>query len=223
MPGILTDSVRNQINAIDLDPKRPLIICDADEVLFQFVKSLDVWLRTRDHYLDLQSFAITGNIKHLETREPWPADGIKALLNEFFAEGTRDETPVPGAADALEALSSMAQIVVLTNISADYRQARGNALKKHRMPYPVIANEGKKGAAAAALAERAGTPVIFLDDLPPNIASVRQGVPDAHIIHFIGDPRLAAMIGQAPDADHRIDDWGEVRRVLEVIFEEGRS
>jgi hypothetical protein len=220
MPGNLSESVRNQIAALTLDPARPLIICDADEVLFQFVKSLDVWLRTQDHYLDLQSFAITGNIKHLETQIPWPAEGVKALLNDFFAEGTRDETPVPGAAEALEALSIHAQIVVLTNIKVDYRANRIGALKKHGMPYPVIANEGKKGAAASALAERAGRPVIFLDDLPPNISSVRAGVPGAHIIHFVGDPRLAAMIGPAPDANHRIDEWSEVRDVVERILGE---
>lgn len=218
MPGTLTDSVRGQISGLMLDSQRPLIICDADEVLFQFVKSLDTWLRTRDHYLDLQSFAITGNIKHLETQVPWPAEGVKELLNDFFAEGTRDETPVPGAADALEALSAKAQIVVLTNIKADYRQNRSDALEQGGMPYPVIANQGAKGAAAAALAERAGSPVIFLDDLPPNISSVRRGVPDAHIIHFIGDPRLAAMIGKAPDANHRIDDWNEVLKVVEGIL-----
>lgn len=223
MPGTLTDSVRSQIGSLTLDSQRPLIICDADEVLFQFVKSLDMWLRTRDHYLDLQSFAITGNIKHLETEVPWPAEGVKELLNDFFAEGTREETPVPGAADALEALSARAQIVVLTNIKTDYRQNRIEALRQNGMPYPVIANQGAKGAAAAALAERAGSPVIFLDDLPPNISSVRRGVPGAHIIHFIGDPRLAAMIGRAPDANHRIDDWGEVFKVVEGILAEGTT
>ena len=219
MPGLLSDSVRKQIGGLKLEAHRPLIICDADEVLFQFVKSLDTWLRTRDHYLDLQSFAITGNIKHMETQVPWPADQIKALLKDFFIEGTRDEIPVPGAADALQALTDIAQIVVLTNISETAHEARRAALIKCGMPYQVIANEGAKGAAAMALAERASRPVIFLDDLPPNISSVRRGIPHAHIIHFIGDPHLASLIGKAPDANHRIDDWFEAGQVIRSIIE----
>lgn len=215
MPGILTDSVRDQIAAIKLDPGRPLIICDADEVLFEFVRGLEKYLDARDHYLDLQSFAITGNIKHKETDVAFPASGMKDLLADFFATATRDLTPVAGAAEALASLADLAQIVVLTNMPEAHRDARREALERHNMSYPVIANEGAKGAAAAALSERTGNPVIFLDDLPPNITSVRRGVPNATIIHFIGDTRLARLLGPAPDSDHRIDDWVEAQRIIE--------
>lgn len=218
MPGILTDSVRGQIDALELDPQRPLVICDADEVLFEFVRSLERYLDTRDHYLDLQSFAITGNVKHKETDVPFPANEMKDLLADFFAVATRDMTPVEGAADALASLSDHAQIVVLTNMPEAHRDARLEALARHNMSYPVIANEGAKGAAAAALSERTGDPVIFLDDLPPNITSVRRGVPGATIIHFIGDTRLARLLGPAPDSDHRIDDWTEAHKVIVEII-----
>ena len=77
-----------------------------------------------------------------------------------------------------------------------------------------------KGAAAVALAERTSRPVIFLDDLPPNISSVRRGLPEAHIIHFVGDARLAALIGKSPDANHRIDDWPGAGKVIRRIIEE---
>jgi hypothetical protein len=218
MPGFLTDSVRDQIEGLDLDQTRPLILCDADEVLFQFVRSLDIWLRTRGLYLDLQSFAITGNIKNVETDTPWPAENIKPLLKDFFLEDAREEIPVPGAAAALKDLSSLAQIVVLTNVADGAREARRAALIKCGMPYPVVANQGAKGAAASALAERTASPIVFLDDLPPNISSVRRGLPEAHIIHFIGDPRLASMIGKAPDADHRIDDWPQAAQVIKRVI-----
>lgn len=223
MPGILTDSVRGQIGTIELASDRPLIICDADEVLFEFVRSLEIYLDTRDHYLDLQSFAITGNIKHKETDVPFPASGMKDLLADFFATSTRDMSPVPGAAEALKALADQAQIVVLTNMPEAHRAARLSALERHGMLYPVIANEGAKGAAAAALSERTGNPVIFLDDLPPNISSVRRGVPDATIIHFIGDPRLAKLLGPAPDSDHRIDEWAGAQKIIEDTIAKGQG
>lgn len=223
MPGILTDSVRSQIDEIELDPSRPLVICDADEVLFEFVRSLEHYLGTRDHYLDLQSFAITGNIKHRETHVPFPAEGMKDLLADFFATSTRDMTPVPGAAAALAALADQAQIVILTNMPEAHREDRLSALERHNMSYPVVANDGAKGAAAAALSERAGNPVFFLDDLPPNISSVRRGVPHATIIHFIGDIRLAKLLGPAPDCDHRIDDWVEAQRVIEETIARARG
>lgn len=214
MPGILTDSVRRQVAALDLAGNRPLIICDADEVLFEFMKSLEGYLETRGYYMDLQSFAIAGNIKHRETDEPFPTDQMGTLLADFFAAATATMTPVPHATESLSQLSDAADIVILTNMPEAHKEARLSALAKHGMDYPVIANEGVKGAAVRALSEQSGRPVFFLDDLPPNITSVRRGLPETRIIHFIADERLAKLLGPAEDADHRIDHWPDVVDVI---------
>ena len=60
---IVHPDVLAQADRITLDPMRPLILSDADEVLVQFASVLDEFLHENELYLDLVSFALTGNIK----------------------------------------------------------------------------------------------------------------------------------------------------------------
>lgn len=86
------------------------------------------------------------------------------------------------------------------------------------MPYPIIANQGTKGPAAGHLANQVQAQIVFMDDLPPNLQSVRDAVPHATLIHFIADPRLARLLGKAEVSDHRIDTWPEVHDTLTRVF-----
>ncbi len=210
----LGTEIKKQIDEITLDPGRPIIVSDADEVLFQFVGGLERYLETQGLWLDLQSFALSGNIKYKDTNEVYPTEKMRDLLSSFFAVSTSFLEPVEGAALALERLSEHAQIVVLSNVPLSQKQAREETLAKHGMHFPVIANEGLKGPAAAYLAAGAGGPFFFLDDIPHNITSVREAVPSSVIIHFIADPRLARLLGPAEHSDHRIDLWPEVHDVI---------
>ena len=83
------------------------------------------------------------------------------------------------------------------------------------MAYPLIANQGPKGRAARALADRVGAPLIFIDDIPNQHSSVREAVADAFCLHFVGEPRLARLLPQAAASDHRADTWAEALPVLE--------
>jgi hypothetical protein len=83
------------------------------------------------------------------------------------------------------------------------------------MAYPLIANEGGKGRAVRALADRVKAPVVFIDDIPHQHASVRGAVSDAFCLHFVGDPRLAGLLGKAEASDHRADTWAEALPVIE--------
>ena len=111
-------------------------------------------------------------------------------------------------------LSNHAQIVILSNLPEDRRQDRTDALARNGMPYPVVANEGLKGPACELLADQVEFPIIFLDDIPFNITSVRRHVSNSTIIHFIGDARLAKMLPAAEGSDHRIDTWPEAHQVI---------
>jgi len=210
----LGTEIKKQIDEITFDCDRPIIVSDADEVLFQFVSGLERFLETKDLWLDLQSFALSGNIKYKDTNDVFPTEKMRGLLASFFAVSTAFLEPVDGAAQALERLSEHAQVVVLSNVPHSHRQARQETLAKHGMHYPVIANEGLKGPAAAYLATKAGGPFVFLDDIPHNITSVRESVPTAVIIHFIADPRLARLLDPAEHSDHRIDLWPEAHDVI---------
>jgi hypothetical protein len=215
---MLAPEIQSQIDGLDLVKNQPLIVCDADEVLFKFFEGLEAYLGTQGYWVDLQSFRITGNVKSKETNEVTEALKVKDLLSGFFAEMTPHLDPVEGAADALAALASTNQIVILSNLPIERREARIEALHKNEMPYQVIANQGEKGPACEYLANIVEAPIAFLDDLPPNITSVRKSVPSATLIHFIADPRLAKLLGAAEDCDYRIDTWPEAHETLSQTF-----
>jgi hypothetical protein len=204
---------------VTLDPKRPLIICDADEVLLQFLSCLESFMQSRGYYLDLGSFRIHGNIKHKDTHEPVADEGVTQLIADFFESRTRHLEPVPGAAAALKELSHRAQIVILSNLPETSRDARIENLAEHGMSYPVIAGKGPKGPVVRTLIAEHDKPVVFVDDLPPNISSVAAETPQVHRLHFIADPRLARLMPASPDAHRRIDDWPTAAQWIALVLE----
>jgi phosphoglycolate phosphatase-like HAD superfamily hydrolase len=216
---ILHEQVRAQLGELALDPGRPLLLTDADEVVLQFVAALELFLAERSLYLDLSSYALTGNIRRVGDGAPASAEAVKALLADFFEERVEHVLPVPGAADALAALSRRAQVVVLSNVPFARRAARQRALKAHGMDFPVIANHGAKGAAVAAITRRMDAPVVFVDDIPSNIASVAEAAPETIRLHFIADPRLARLSPPCPECHARRDDWPAARAFIEAELE----
>lgn len=211
-------AVAEQIDALDLRSSRPLIITDADEVLFRFMAGLEAYLEREGYEIRLDSFAITGNVRERATGTPVTPERMRALLDAFFAAETANLEPVPGAAEALAALAREADIVVLSNIPLAQREARAEALARHGMPYPLIANSGLKGAAARSLAARAGRPVVFLDDIPHNLASVNRHLGDAHLIHFVADPRLRALVPAPEVPHHPSGDWAHAHDLIARII-----
>lgn len=198
--------ILSQLEMLDLDSRRPLIISDADEVLLRFMAQLEHFLEKRGLWIDLGNFAINGNIKSLETNEPVE---FPDLIDEFFDAETRDIQPTSGAAQSLETLAARAQIIVLTNLPAKNKQERIDNLNAHGMNYPVVVGSGAKGPAVAWLSARISAPVFFLDDIPHNVDSVAEYAPEVRRIHFVADPRLAKLIGPAKGATTRIDVWNE--------------
>ena len=203
--------VIEQIEALALAPERPLIICDADEVLVHFVGPLQTFLEENGHRLVLESFRLFGNIRDAATGEALEKEPALELLDRFFAERVADCPPVAGAVEALRDLSGRAEIVVLTNVPLHARTARAAALSAQGMPYPLVANAGGKGPAVNALAALRQAPVIFIDDIPHNHASVAEHAATTYRIHFVADPRLQGLIGQAEHSHARIDQWPAAR------------
>jgi hypothetical protein len=208
-PLALHEDVVPQIEALRLRRGVPLIVTDCDEVLMQFLVGLETYLETQGLWLDLRSYALTGNIKHRGTDEVFAASGMPGLMKGFFETSTHALIAVPGAADALKALSARAQIVVLTNVPFSERETRAKNLAAQGMDYPVIANKGLKGGAVKKLADMVDAPVFFLDDIPHNIASVAKAHDASHRLHFIADKRLARLMGQSPDSHFHTTEWSE--------------
>jgi hypothetical protein len=208
------------VNAFKLDPTRPLIICDADEVLLQFAVGLERFLERQGCVLDLKSFAIHGNVRRRDTGDVVANDDVTRLIAAFFDADTAVLDVVPGAAAALAALSGHAQILILSNLPESAREARQANLAGHGMPYPVVAGSGPKGIVVKRLIEDTRQPVVFIDDLPPHHTSVASETPHVQRLHFVADPRLAALLPPARDAHQRIDEWPAAARWITSVIGE---
>jgi hypothetical protein len=210
--------VAEQLAGLSLTRGRPLLIVDADEVLFYFMRGLERFLESRDLYFDWASYALHGNIRQRSDNSPVAAEILHPLLQRFFAEATETLEPVDGAAAALAALSATAQVVVLSNVPMPARAARIRALARHGMAYPLIANSGPKGPAVASLLRQAMAPAVFIDDIPHNHTSVAEMAPAAHRLHYIADTRLAALLGPAPDCHHRAETWPDMQGHIQALL-----
>ena len=210
MSNMLSEEISNQIETLELDPDRPLVISDADEVLLQFMRQFEIYLDRNDMWIDLSSFRLQGNIKYKGSDEAVDMTN-RNIIDDFLAAETLNFSPVEGAAEALTALSKEAQIIILTNLPLAQKSERQINLSKHGMDYPVIVGSGLKGPAVKSLGEKINAPLFFLDDIPHNINSVAEYVPTSGRIHMIADPRLSKLIGAAEGASARIDQWQEAQ------------
>lgn len=216
---MLSEEISNQIETLELDPDRPLVISDADEVLLQFMRQFEVYLDRNEMWIDLSSFKLQGNIKYKGSDEAVDMTN-RNIIDDFFAAETLNFSPVDGAAEALTALSKEAQVIILTNLPLAQKKERQINLSKHGMDYPVIVGSGLKGQAVKSLGDKINAPLFFLDDIPHNINSVAEYVPMSGRIHMIADPRLSKLIGAAEGASARIDQWHEAQNwILDKIAE----
>jgi len=211
-------AVAAQIAELRLVPNRPLIAVDADEVLFYFMRGLESALAAEGLYFTWNSFALLGNIRHRGDDTPLTPEACRDLLDRFFTNHTAALGPVDGAAGALERLSRNADIVVLSNVPLSAKAKREEALTRHGMPYPVVANTGPKGPAMAALVAHGPAAAVFIDDIPQNHASVAAYAPEVQRLHFVADPRLAALLPPTRHSHARLANWEELEaRILQHI------
>jgi FMN phosphatase YigB (HAD superfamily) len=193
---------------------RPLVISDCDEVLLYMISPFRDWLG-EEHDID---FALKGREFHqamtrrdtgalVEPTEVWP------LLGQFFDTEMHRQTPIPGALEAMAALSERADVVVLTNLNDERQQTRTAQLAAHGLNVRVFTNQGPKGPALKAiLDEYQPSKAVFIDDLPQHHDSVMELTPQVSRLHLCGEPLIAPHIDCAHKAGHahaRIDDWGK--------------
>ncbi|WP_310497231.1 HAD family hydrolase [Sandarakinorhabdus sp.] len=198
---------------------RPLIISDCDGVLLEFIAPFIAYLDSAHGLtLRLDSFALTGNVRHADGT-PVAPERFPPLLDGFFTTHMNTQMPVPGAVHALATLARDCDIVVLTNIADHHAQVRTAELARLGMPFRVIGNHGPKGAPIKALLDEfQPSRAVFIDDLPPHHTSARGQVPHVHRLHMVAEHALRTLIPAAPDADARIDDWPDALVHIQTIL-----
>lgn len=212
---VLHPDVTPQLADLKLDPARPLLISDADEVLFDFMLSFVGYVEEQGHYYDWKSFALTGNIRRPSDHGALSPAEVRILINTFFAERTETIPAVEGAAAALQALSEDGvQVLVLSNLPLAQRADRARALARNGMDYPIIANAGLKGPTVRALAAQIERQAAFVDDIGHHHESVAEHAAGVHRLHYSSHPRLRALQGHIPTAHHQAESWEELEAEL---------
>lgn len=217
-PHPLEPDIFDQIAATEIH-RGPLVICDVDEVVLHFIEPLEAYFERKGFELVAPVFRLNGNIRSRTTGELAEAEQVRALIYGFFEEDTEIQRPVANAAKILKALAGHAQIVMLTNMPGRFREARLKTLGRHDIPYPVLTNTGPKGPAVARLAELSGGPVFFLDDSEANVTSVREAVPQAHVIRFIADTRFFALVEPLEGIHHLSNCWLDTHRYIAAALD----
>lgn len=199
-----------------VDPDRPLLLVDVDEVLGLFMQGFGRFLEDRGLEFRVDRFALFQNIYRPGETQHLPIDEGRSHFDDFFRLGCGDMEPAPGATQALRTLSQRANVVILTNAPGPARMARARWLARHGMDYPLVLNTGPKGPSAAAMAGQVRAQAAFIDDLISNLDSVAETAPAVSRFQMVADPRLRPLAPSAPDRHRRIDDWRELREAIEA-------
>ena len=215
---LLEPSTREQLEALRLDPARPLLLCDVDEVVVHFLRGLEGWLDRNGLWLDPASFALNGNIRRKDGNEALPGPEIGPALMAFFEAETVNLEMIDGAAAALDELSQFGDVIMLTNLPVQFRDARIENLRNHGIHHPVVTNSGPKGPAIAALAASHEAPVVFIDDNNGYLKSAAEYVPATRLVHFMQDERFGRHVEREDHIHHRTDNWPDAGRYISGVF-----
>ena len=186
---------------------KPLIVCDADEVIFDFMYSFENYLHAKNLYFNWKSYALEGNILN-DKNEALNKSQISDTINSFFMNKTESMNLVEGAVNSLQILSEQHNIIILSNIPFKFYEKRKVALKKYGINFPFFANTGPKGKAVKYLSDIHKGKIWFIDDSPYQIKSVKLEEKNVNTILFIGNSKLEALIKSKKEyCDHFSNKW----------------
>jgi len=207
-----------EIHTVPIDPARPLVVVDVDEVLAMFMRGFERFVGGHGLEMRIERFALFQNIFRPGEAEHLDVSAGRRLFDAFFANDPHDIDPAPGAAEALSGIARRAGVVILTNAPGAGRAARERWLVQHGFDYPMIVNSGLKGPALAALSARTRRTVAFVDDLLPNLDSVATEAPDVRRFQMVADERLRPLAYTAPERHVRIDEWPVLGPAIEAAI-----
>jgi hypothetical protein len=197
---------------------RPLIVCDVDEVVLEFISPFTAFLRANDHDLLPRSFHLHGNIVSLLDGSEPDANAIARFQESFFGSQDLWQTPAEHALETLATLSSDADIVFLTAMPPRHQAVRRRLLDSLGFDYPMIATEEPKGPVVSRLHAGRDLPVVFLDDIERNLLSVRQHVPQCLLVTMMANAEFRAFAPVPAEGIVSADDWSDAARLIRGHF-----
>jgi hypothetical protein len=209
--------VAPRLAALGLSTERPLVLVDVDEVLALFMQGFGDFLAGHGLEMRIDRFALFQNIYRPGATEHLDIAEGRKLFDAFFADHCHEIEPAPGGVEALTRLARSAEILILSNAPPEAERLRTQWLRKHGLPHPLILNAGPKGPIAAGLVAQTPHKTAFVDDLIPNLDSVKDHSPATATFQHVADLRLRPF---APTSERhpRIDDWAQLADAIEAAI-----
>lgn len=191
-----------------------LLILDIDEVVLHFITPFQALLAEHGAQLHAESFRLTGNVRSIATGTALSGHVLDRVTAQLYEEQEKRQTPVEGVGESLGRLSAVADIVFLTAMTPAYYDHRRRLLDRSGLSYPMIATERSKGGVVAELSEGRAGPVVFVDDLPPNLHGVRKSAGHVELVHLMANDIFRAHLPPLPTGAHSATDWVDGERLL---------
>lgn len=193
---------------------RPLVVCDIDEVVLEFLTPFTRYLRANDHDLLPRSFRLHGNVVSLLDGVPPDDSVVSAFLEHFFLTQDQWQTPAERVVETLTSLADDADIVFLTAMPPRHRPIRRLLLDGFGLQYPMIATEQPKGPVLAALHGDRPLPVVFLDDIERNLRSVGEAVPGCLLINLMANADFRPFLPVPAAGIVGAENWDVADRLI---------
>lgn len=194
--------------------KRPLVVCDVDEVILHMVEPFE-------KLLDEHGFELRRNVAKLVGSVFAVSDGREAehsevwkMLGQLFEQQTSRQHIVEGVVASLKRLNSRFDILLLTNLPHIYGDVRRSFLASLDIGYPVVTNTGAKGPVLKWLFDNRMQELVFIDDTVVHLESVKDHTPDTHLIHFMADQTYRAMTKLPETVLLSTGDWKVVEKTV---------
>ncbi|HBF32360.1 hypothetical protein [Rhizobium sp.] len=186
---------------------RPLLVCDVDDVVLEFLFPFEAYLNSLGHQLLPKSFRLTGNIISLETQSALEEQHVQTILRDFFAQQEEWQRPFGNSVDVLTQLGTMADVVFLTAMPPAFTAQRRRLLDRLGLDFPLLATESPKGPVVKALHAERGLPLAFMDDMAHNLHSVADHAPECLLVHIAPQSDIHRFAPPTAPQVIRANDW----------------
>jgi len=198
--------------------ERPLIVCDVDDVVLQFIDPFQLFLESQGHEFLPRSFRLHGNIVSKADGTAIEDQQVSRLIEAFFEAQEFWQKPLDRVVQTLERLSEEADILFLTAMPPRFQDQRRRLLDRTGLLFPLLASEQPKGPIVHALHASRSHPVVFIDDMARNLHSVRDHVADCLLIHLMPNSPVHRFAPAAADDITRATDWAHAAELIEAHF-----
>ncbi len=210
----MSESTALDISHIHLG-ERPLIVCDVDDVVLQFIDPFQLYLKSLGHEFVPRSFRLHGNIVSQANGLALEDQHVSRLIQEFFEDQESWQTPFDPVVSTLERLSDDADILFLTAMPPQFSAHRRRLLDRTGLTFPLLASEQPKGPIAQALHNGRDLPVVFIDDMARNLHSVKEHVGNCLLIHLMPDSPVHRFAPPAAEDIARARDWVHAAELID--------